>query len=426
MNKRSLLAGVAAFAVGTLVHGAAMADPIELKFFDRFTSAGQTDFSKWLVDSFNEAHADKVHVTWGGIQDEGFKPKINAVLRAPDAPDVFYSWEGGWAKYMIDSGYAAPLNEYYEKYGWAKTMSPAGLKLATFDGTQYFVPTMMSASIVWYRPDIFQKIGISAPATWDEFLADAEKIKAAGIAPTILANQQRWPAQFLWSGIFVNKNGVDVYDQLIGRKIAWTDPRVVDAFQQMKDLADKGYFEEGANGLDVTPAVIPFAEGKAATWYQGTFMIPSFVDEKGEPKFPLDFFAMPKIGDKAPTVSVFAENTLMLNANSKNKDAAAEFLDYAISKKAQTEQALGQAKLLYASNIGVDMSSLPPLTKKIGELIAGYQQSTFMHVDHAVSPAVSDPYLEVLQSVIIGNMTPAQAAEETEKAAEGDQGPVKP
>ncbi len=40
----------------------------------------------------------------------------------------------------------------------------------------------------------------------------------------------------------MNKYGVDVYDQLIGRKIPWTDPRVVDAFQQMKDLADKGYF----------------------------------------------------------------------------------------------------------------------------------------------------------------------------------------
>ena len=405
MDKRSLITGVAALAIGLAVNGAAMADPIEIKFFDRYTSSGQTDFSKWLVDSFNESHAGKIHVTSGGIQDDGFKPKINAVLRSPDAPDVFYSWEGGWAKYMIDSGYAAPLNDYYQKYGWAKTMSPAGLKLATFDGTQYFVPTMMSASLVWYRP---------------------EKIKAAGIAPTILANQQRWPAQFLWSGIFVNKYGVDVYDQLIGRKIPWTDPRVVDAFQQMKDFADKGYFEEGANGLDVSPAVIPFSQGKAATWYQGTFMIPRFIDEKGQPKFPLDVFPMPKIGDKEPTISVFAENTLMLNANSQNKDAAAEFLDYAISQKAQTEQALGQAKLLYPSNTSVDISSLPPLTKKIGDLIAGYQQSTFMHVDHAVSPAVSDPYLEVLQSVIIGKMSPAQAAAETEKAAEGDQGPVKP
>ena len=424
MNRRILVAGIAALGIGLATYGSASADPIELKFFDRFTTPEQTDFSKWLVESFNKTNEGKIHVTWQGIQDEGFKPKINAVLRAPDAPDIFYSWEGGWAKYMIDSGYAAPLNEYYAKYGWDKILSPAGVKLATFDGTQYFVPTMMSAAVVWYRPDIFQKLGIAVPKTWDEFMAAAEKLKAAGIAPTILANQDRWPAQFLWSGIFVNKYGVDAYNQLIERKIAWTDPRVIDAFQIMKDLADKGYFEEGANGLDVTPAVVPFSQGKAATWYQGSFMISRFVDEKGQPKFPIDFFPLPQIGDMKPTISVFAENTLMLNANSKNKDAAAEFLNYVLSKDAQTKQAF-DARQVYAANIQVDLTPLSDMPKRVGEMIASYDQSTFMHVDHAVSPAVSDPYLTALQAVIIGQMTPQQAAEETEKAAEADQGPVK-
>ena len=101
----------------------------------------------------------------------------------------------------------------------------------------------------------------------------------------------------MWSAYFVNKNGLQAYNDLIARKIAWTDPRVVEAFAEMKRLMDEGYFEPGANGLDVTPAVVPFSKGDVAMWYQGSFMISRFTDEKGEPKFPLDYFALPQIGD---------------------------------------------------------------------------------------------------------------------------------
>jgi raffinose/stachyose/melibiose transport system substrate-binding protein len=424
MKRRALSLAVVAFGIAIAAQTAAQADPIELKFFDRTTTPAQTDFSKWLVDSFNKTHEGKVHVTWSGTPDEGYKPKINAVLRAPEGPDVFYSWEGGWAKYMIDSGYAAPLNEYYKKYGWDKIISPAGLKLATFDGTQYFVPTMMTASLVWYRPDVFHKVDIAVPKTWDELMAAFAKLKAAGITPTLLANQDRWPAQFLWTGIFVNKYGEDAYNKLVSRQIPWTDPRVVDAFKMMKDLADKGYFEQGANGLGVIPAVVPFSEGKAATWYQGSFMLSVFVDEKGQPKFPIDFFPLSQIGDVKPTISVFAENTLMINAHSKNKDAAAEFLNYVISKDAQTRQTI-EARQVFPANIHVDLTPLADMLKRVGELIASNDQPTFMHVDHAVSPAISDPYLTALQAVIIGKMTPEQAADETEKAAAADEGPAK-
>jgi raffinose/stachyose/melibiose transport system substrate-binding protein len=153
-------------------------------------------------------------------------------------------------------------------------------------------------------------------------------------------------------------------------------------------------------------------------------MLSVFVDEKGQPKFPIDFFPLPQIGNVKPTISVFAENTLMMNANSKNKDAAAEFLNYVISKDAQTRQTI-EARQVFPANVQVDLTPLADMPKRVGELIGSNDQPTFMHVDHAVSPAISDPYLTALQAVIIGKMTPQQAADETEKAAATDQGPVK-
>lgn len=424
MNRRTFLAAGAAMAALVAAHGTALADPVEIRFFDRLTTGPQTEHSKWLVEEFNKTHEGKINVVWEGVQDEVFKTKINSVLRAPNAPDVFFSWEGGRAKYMIDSGYAAPLDEYYAKYGWDKTIPQAGQNLATFDGQKYFVPTMMSAAIVWYRPDVFEKHGIAVPKNWDELMAAAKTLKDAGVAPFMLANQLRWPAQFMWSAYFVNKNGLQAYNDLIARKIAWTDPRVVEAFAEMKRLMDEGYFEPGANGLDVTPAVVPFSKGDVAMWYQGSFMISRFTDEKGEPKFPLDYFALPQIGDVPPTMSVFAENTLMMNANSEHKDEAAEFLNWVVSKDAMTDQT--RRNELYPANVDVDLSGLPALTAKLGKSISSYDKPTFMHVDHAIADSVADPYLDALQAVLAGKMTPEDAAKQVEQAAATEIGPVSP
>lgn len=424
MNRRDLLTAGAAILALAVSGGAAFADPVELRFFDRLTTGPQTEHSKWLVEEFNKQNEGKIKVSWEGVEDEVFKAKINSVLRTPNAPDVFFSWEGGQAKYMIDSGYSAPLDEYYTKYGWDKTIPPAGLNLATFDGVKYFVPTMMSASIVWYHPDIFEKYGIAVPKNWDELMAAAKKLKDNGITPFMLANQQRWPAQFMWSAYFVNKNGVQAYNDLIARKIPWTDPRVVDAFAEMKRLMDDGYFEQGANGLDVTPAVVPFAKGDVAMWYQGSFMTSRFVDDKGNPKFSLDYFPLPQIGDVPPTLSVFAENTLMINANSEHKDEAAAFLNFVLSKEAMTDQT--KRNELYPANIDVDLSGLPPLSAKLGKTIASYDKPTFMHVDHAISNSIADPYLEALQAVLAGKVTPEDAAKQVEDVAVTEAGPVTP
>jgi raffinose/stachyose/melibiose transport system substrate-binding protein len=42
---------------------------------------------------------------------------------------------------------------------------------------------------------------------------------------------------------------------------------------------------------------------------------------------------------------------------------------------------------------------------------------TFMHVDHAVSPAISDKFLDSVQAVLAGAMTPEDAMQQTETEA---------
>ena len=128
-------------------------------------------------------------MTGGSLDGETFKTKQTIELTSSNTPDIFYSWEGGRALEIIKAGFSADLSEYFKKYGWDRSLNPASGALATFGGKQQFVPTETCASVVWHRKDLYEKLGLTVPKTWDELMANAAKAKAAGIAPFMLSNQ---------------------------------------------------------------------------------------------------------------------------------------------------------------------------------------------------------------------------------------------
>ena len=388
---------------------------VTISFLYRSTSPEHDKWMKWVVDTFNQQNQGKIQVNVSSIPDSDFHQKISLVLRASNPPDVFFSWEGGFAKSMVDAGYSAPLDSYYKQYNWGKELTPVAEKLATIEGHQYFAAAYISASVIWYNTAIFAKYGLHPPKTWDQLVTIANTLKSHGVAPFLLANQQQWEAQFDWTGYFVNKNGVGAYNKLLNRQIAWTDPRVVDAFSQMKRMADGGWFLRGINSMDFdTTAIIFWKKQQAAMWYQGSFILPKFITNK-QLQYPVDWFPYPQIGNQPPTVSVFAEDTYMMNKKTSHPAEAAKLLDFLISPAAQRQQldTVGP----FAANSSVLPVGEPPMVKRLGDLIASNKASTFMHVDHALGQDVAQPYLEQLQGVLAGTTTPEKAAAVTEAAA---------
>ena len=414
--RTATLAGAAAASSAIGLAPARAAAAVELKYFYRAPWPSSEIYANYLIDTWNKQNGDRVHVTGASVDGETYKTKQTIELSSSSPPDVFYSWEGGRAKEIIDNGFAADLTPYYAKYGWDKSLVPAGVTLATFNGKKYFVPTEVGASVVWYRKDLYEKLGLSVPKTWDELMANAAKAKAAGMAGFMLANQKKWPSQFMWSAMLVNKHGLDTYEGLIGNKIAWTDPRAVDITAMMKKLADDGMFEQSFNSIDVGPAMVPWTAGKALHWYQGSFNLGRF---RGDAKqccvVPMDFFPMPAFGDKKPVMSVFAEDTIMIHAKSPNKDAAAEFLNWMVSKDAMSKKL--EIDKPYPSNASADLTGLSEMEQRLGKAIADAGAFTFMHVDHATPPAISDKFLDGVQGVLSGAMTPQEAMALTETEA---------
>ncbi len=413
-----LLSSVTGLAVPALA-----GDPVELRYFYRAPWPSSEIYANWLIDEWNKKNGDRIHVTGASVDGETYKTKQTIELASSNPPDVFYSWEGGRAQEVIKNGFAADLTSYYTKYGWDKFLVPASVSLATFGDKKYFVPTEIGASVVWYRKDLYEKLGLKVPTTWDELMANAEAGKKAGLWPFLLANQKKWPSQFMWSAILVNKFGLDTYQGLVNNTIPWTDPSAVETTKIMADLATNGMFEPSFNSIDVGPAMVPWSQGKALHWYQGSFNLGRFRGD--QPKccvVPMDYFPMPSIDGKKPVMSVFAEDTIMIHAKSPHKDEAAEFVDWMISKPAMTEK-LAIDKPFPSSTQG-DLSSLSEMEQRLGKEMASAGQFTFMHVDHATPPSISDRFLDGLQGVLAGAITPEDAMQQTEDEAVRTRGKI--
>ena len=402
-------------AVGLAVPAFA-AGPVELRYFYRAPWPSSETYANWLIDEWNKKNGDRIHVTGASVDGETYKTKQTIELASSSPPDVFYSWEGGRALEVIKNGFAADLTPYYQKYGWDKFLVPASVSLATFGDKKYFVPTEIGASVVWYRKDLYEKLGLKVPTTWDELMANAEAGKKAGLWPFLLANQKKWPSQFMWSAILVNKFGLDTYQGLVNNTIPWTDSRAVETTKIMADLAKADMFEPSFNSIDVGPAMVPWSQGKALHWYQGSFNLGRFRGDQAKCcVVPMDFFPMPSIDGKKPVMSVYDEDTIMIHAKSPHKDEAAEFVDWMISKQAMTEKLAIDKP--YPSSTEGDLSSLSEMEQRLGKQMAGAGQFTFMHVDHATPPAISDRFLDSLQGVLAGAITPEDAMQQTEDEA---------
>jgi raffinose/stachyose/melibiose transport system substrate-binding protein len=132
---------------------------------------------------------------------------------------------------------------------------------------------------------------------------------------------------------------------------------------------------------------------------------------------------MPQIGDRKPVMSVFAEDTHMIHAGCKNKDAAAEFLNWYISPEV-TKKKLEIDKP-FASTVDADTAKLSEMEQRLAKEMTDSGSFTFMHVDHAVSPAISDRFLTEMQGVLSDATTPEEAMKVTEDEAVRTRGPVK-
>ncbi|RKT78865.1 carbohydrate ABC transporter substrate-binding protein (CUT1 family) [Terracoccus luteus] len=82
-----------------------------------------------------------------------------------------------------DRGWTVPLDDYMTKYSSTfalDKLDPTLLAAHSYDGKQFGLPTYWSVNQLVYRKDVFDKLGLKPPTTFEEMRQAAKKIQDAG------------------------------------------------------------------------------------------------------------------------------------------------------------------------------------------------------------------------------------------------------
>lgn len=293
----------------------------------RFATWDTTDGLKTaeeVAKKFTAAHPNiKVQVEGYG---DGFDQKLAASFGASNPPDVMYMWD--FPTYyrnlepldnMMKSDPSMDLGDFYDGlFNYTKV-----------GGETYGIPTGYTSRVFYYNKKLFDAAGIPYPKdgwTWDDFREIAKKLsdpskKQYGFG--IRTENDPYDLQgFIWSngGSLISPDGKAIEGYMNGKE-------TVDTLQMFGDmLKDKIAVTVGGknqqSGNDV------FKAGKIAMWESGVWPLEGFKEAK------VDFGTVepPAFAGK-PVKGVLAESAISIAKDSKQKEAAWEFVKFITSKE---------------------------------------------------------------------------------------------
>lgn len=270
----------------------------------------------------------------GGWKDSavvgGSAARASAVNRimGGDAPAAIQWNLGVDLLNLADQGMLASMDTVARDGKWSAVLPKLITDKLSSEGHIIAAPiTVHADNWMFYNTKVFQQLGLTPPKTWEGFLADAPKIKAAGITPIALGGQP-WQERVFFNSVLVGVAGKDAYRKLFVEKnaeYAKSEP-VVRALKTFKDL--KAFVDEGSPGRNWNDATNMVITGKAAVQFMGDWAKGEFVaagmtagKEYGCAMAPgnqdayilvVDTFAFPKNGGDKPTkAQVELANTIM-------------------------------------------------------------------------------------------------------------------
>ena len=265
------LALTLAFGAATLAH--AQANRAEVLHW--WTSGGESAAVKELANAYTQAGGTWVDSAIAG-GEQARAAAVNRMVGGTPPTAAQFNTSKQFLD-LIDSGLLNNVDVVAAKNNWDKILPAPILNSIKIKGHFYAVPVdIHMPAWFWYSKAAFAKAGIAAePKTPDEFFADLDKLKAAGIVPLAFGGQP-WQEKITFYAWLAHVGGPDMYMKLYRDKDAAMvqGPQFkafLASFKRLHNYVDAG--SPNRNWNDATAMVI---SGKAGVqimgdWAKGEF-----------------------------------------------------------------------------------------------------------------------------------------------------------
>jgi len=243
------------------------------------------------------------------------------------------------AKYFMNPRLADPTYDAGDLIdGYVQNIGVAGGEkgyLPGPTGSLFGLPFGSETSVLFYRKDVFEKHGLTAPETYDELLDLACRIPElepgmGGVASRAASGHQAAHALLL----HLAPLGGRVFDDAWQPRL--NDAQGVAAAEALKRIVDCG--PEGSSAFGPNEAANAFAQGQAAMFIDSIAFAPTFEDESRSTVAGNVGFAMHPMGvQRASQTGGFG---LGIPANAQHKEAAFLLMQWLTSKEGDLAVAL--------------------------------------------------------------------------------------
>ena len=377
----------------------------------------------WLEDNAQDVCIKKVMLA----ENKNAKLKFDITLKKGQdvalktavaggaGPDVIMTPGPSYTEQFALAGAMAPLDLYVKPYGWDKSFAPWALKQGVVKGKLYDLPNELETMLLWYNKTLFDSMGLKAPKTTAELNADIEKFNAAGITPFAAGNKE-WKGvnEWLISAMFNGVAGPDAVYNALTNKTKWNTPGFLEATTMLNDWQQKGYLSGGLDRFytkTFDEALADLATGKAAMTMEGSWKFGAALDaafakagkEWAWAPFPT------KTGKEL--YSIAAGSSWGINAASKNKAGAAEYLNLMYSPTTQAKTLVGCS--MSPAPVTIPASLLTGLEKRhadeVSAVAAAAAKGNYGYLTWSFWPPKSEQYIITdVEKVWAKAITPAQ------------------
>jgi multiple sugar transport system substrate-binding protein len=327
------------------------------------------------------------------IDEEAYKVQLPGWLSTV-SPDIVNWHDGERMAYYAQRGLFEDLSGDWSKNGWNSTYASTK-EASSYKGKQYAAPTVYYSWGMFYRKDLFQKVGIaSEPKTWDEFLDACKKLKAAGITPITVGGRDAWTLAGWFDYLDLRLNGNAFHQKLMAGEVPYTDPRVKKVYTTWKQLIDDGYFIDNSLSYDLDAAQPFLFQGKAAMMLMGTFITGGF---PANVKPEMGYFQFPIIDSKVPTAEDGPVESLHIPSKAKNKADAHAFLAFVETPDIGAQLATGLGSLSANSK---SPEPEDPISKIGFQILANTKGGIAQFYDRDMTKEMADEGMKGMQQFI--------------------------
>ena len=173
LKKSASAAFVAALLASTAVH----AETRTVDYYTDFDPIPLAAFEALIADF--EAINPDIDVVIQNFDHESYKTAIRNFLTT-DAPDLANWYAGNRMAPFVAAGQFQDVSDVWAANDLGTSLASAAASM-TIDGKQWGVPYTYYQWGIYYNKTVYAQVGATVPTTWDEFVANCDLFKAAGI-----------------------------------------------------------------------------------------------------------------------------------------------------------------------------------------------------------------------------------------------------